>query len=228
MICENCKTQEVTSTRPEETLCYGCHWRQRNKPLWAKREIEESGMSPREFPAKWDQIPPEISAQFVTGGFGLTGETGTGKTYAMAAAIKRLVWLAADTVHGMDSPFLPARLPLIWVDWPVLASTLRTQGMSDTTNDEVEALCNATLLVLDDLGAERIKGAYSEDWTTSLLDRVVDTRYKQIRPTFWTSNLTPESLIKVYGARLVSRVIGLGPAIKMPTRKDYRIFGVNG
>lgn len=81
----------------------------------------------------------------------------------------------------------------------------------------IERWCNADLLVIDDLGAE---GA-----TTYKLDclfDLIDSRWSNDRATIVTTNLNAEEVSKLYGQRMVSRLIS-GKLFKM-TGKDKRSF----
>jgi len=84
------------------------------------------------------------------------------------------------------------------------------------------------VLVLDDLGAERAKGDYSEEWTSSLLDLVIDRRYNEMRATWWTANLGAEEFAARYGTRLWSRLTGANPAVMVPSGPDLRVVPEKG
>jgi DNA replication protein DnaC len=87
-----------------------------------------------------------------------------------------------------------------------------------TVNDMIQA----DILFLDDLGSERIKGSYVEDFAASQLDVVVDERYRREAPIFYTTNLDMGGLIEFYGARLVSRLCGDNPLVVVTGLKDQR------
>lgn len=53
------------------------------------------------------------------------------------------------------------------------------------------ALQDCDLLVLDDLGAEKVS-----DWTLDVLFRIIDGRYRAKKPTLFTTNFSPTELLK--------------------------------
>lgn len=144
-------------------------------------------------------------------GFGIIGPTGIGKTVALAQHL-------ADHVRPLVThpeaklPFNFAR----WVNWPDMAEELK--GLSGAANwqaldDLLDRLCTCSRLYLDDLGQERIRG--EDDLALGHLRVILDTRYRDELPLFWTSNLGPQQLSAVYGARTVSRMCQAWPPAKL-------------
>lgn len=161
--------------------------------------------------------------------FGLSGITGSGKTYAMAAWMKMFIIdyafkrnYKAPNPMTFNDPVEP--LELLWVSWPEAIGKLRSANAYNWSEDWYESLAHIPFLVLDDLGAERIKGSYAEDWAANFLDRIVDSRYRYDLPTWWTTNLDMAGMIGLYGARLVSRLAGEHPLIVMPASTKDRRF----
>lgn len=66
------------------------------------------------------------------------------------------------------------------------------------------------VLGIDDLGAERVT-----DWTLGVLTSIINTRYNELRPTYFTSNLTVEDLAAQFSERIASRIQGWCQVIKM-------------
>lgn len=92
------------------------------------------------------------------------------------------------------------RDPGIWTAaWNVadLNEAIRPDG--DPTALDVAREC--TLLILDDLGGERMT-----DWTLGELTKIVDTRWREGRRTVVTTNLTAEELFDRYGDRILDRL----------------------
>lgn len=209
---------------------------------WVEKACAKWGMTPRERTASLEQLAPNIRRIFgdprlhvrsmLDGvipdkGFGLMGPTGTGKTLAFAAVVKRMIgnrWLMqADTLGmGATSQFVA------WVRWPEEVNRFRTivgsvEGGLKEAQDVIDRWATFPVLVLDDLGAERLRGDYSEDWATSLLDILVDRRHNEMLPVWWTSNLSRDEFIERYGTRLWSRLAGDNPGIVVPNGPDLRI-----
>lgn len=205
---------------------------------WTQRACEFAGMSAREFRATMERIPLPIKrampkeqvlamlrGQEPRRGFGLGGEgTGAGKTSAMAALLRD--WLRAREVRRVRAggpPPSPRDSILKWENWPTTVAWLRQNGTDPRLADVLETLKRIPVLFLDDLGSERIKGSYVEDFAASQLDAVVDARYRWERPTFYTTNLDLPGLVGFYGARLVSRLCGDNPLGTVSGLKDQRI-----
>lgn len=199
--------------------------------LW--RWLEERGMSRRDLEAGIDTVPAALlkaieKVRTETTGFGLSGRAGCGKTYTMAALVKAraMDWLRRHIEKGPE--FLQGQgLAFDWTSWPEHVRWMRAQtSLGDEGFKAVEwetaRLGRVALLVIDDLGAERMKGGYDEDWAASHLDAIVDERYSARLPIWWTSNLGREALSARYGERLISRLCGDAPLIEMPEQKDRR------
>ena len=65
----------------------------------------------------------------------------------------------------------------------------------------VNKLCNIDLLVLDDIGIEKMT-----EHTYEKLYKVINSRYNKEKATIFTSNCDIKSLLKVLDERLVSRI----------------------
>jgi len=123
-----------------------------------------------------------------------SGPVGVGKSH-LAAAILYAIDRKAD-----------------FVNVPTLMKRLRNTFNSDGASDSqiLDGLMNVPVLVLDDLGAERVTG-YSED----MLYLLINTRYSSRHPTIVTTNKdTVEGgegamLIDQIEARSFDRIMGL-------------------
>ena len=197
--------------------------------------LRSIGLSTREVQADWakvhqamrDAIPASRIAPMVQGGrlaqgFGLGSDTGTGKTMAVAALLKvmikkRLRWWAETLPERVaKEPHHSHPVPphgIRWISWPDTVTWLRAHAVDGQAETLLEQVEGVRLLVLDDLGRERIKGSYLEDWAASQLDRVVNHRYREMLPTIWTTNLREEQLTAIYGAALLSRLVEDAPLI---------------
>ena len=199
----------------------------------------DAGMSRREARVAVDLIPPTIKRAIPQGialrlldgqeplsGFGIGGEgTGAGKTSAVAALLKRYLEVREGRriEEGGEPHFDTKPMGLTWMSWPAEVALLRTRAIQD---GYVEGVLNraigARILFLDDLGSERIKGSYVEDFAASQLDIIIDGRYRDEKPTFYTTNLDLPGMIAFYGARMVSRLCGDNPLVVVEGLKDQR------
>ena len=102
----------------------------------------------------------------------LMGPPGVGKTHIAVAALRQVVSEKCT--------------PGLYYDTRSLLATIRRTYDPVTRGSEVDVLrpvVEAELLVLDDLGAERLT-----DWVDETMNYVVNTRYNDRRPTIFTSN----------------------------------------
>lgn len=199
------------------------------------------GMSPREASAELNLIPSSLKAkmmeerlglnailhgQLPNVGFGICGAAGTGKTFALAAIFKANVvarWESRARSEGNKV----AKRYISWIRWPEVVNQLRVQSTTDGGLVEVQKKISAwagnEVLVIDDIGAERLRGDYSEDWVSSQLDLVIDKRYNNLLPTWFTTNLAPEKFMIRYGGRLVSRLLAGTTLINHVGKEDLRL-----
>lgn len=160
-----------------------------------------------------------------SGGYGLKGGTGVGKTWrlveGLARAIDRIV-LESRTPETANIPYNYAK----WVNWPDTAEVLKSwvsRGFHDDIAEAVECLNTTQLLFLDDLGQERVTG--ESDYSLGILREIIDTRYRSNRIVFWTTNLSSTDLTKLYGARTISRMMQAWPIVEIDG-PDLRLKGV--
>lgn len=88
----------------------------------------------------------------------------------------------------------------------------------------VDLLSNADYIVLDDLGAETGGTGTKKtatDFTLRVLYAIANAR--QDKPTIVTTNLSKEELVKMYDAKLVSRLRGSQALIKFTDTSDKRM-----
>jgi DNA replication protein DnaC len=176
--------------------------------------------------------------------FGFVGPGGSGKSCALVASTKevllRLYEKAGPATYGgtsvgtqgaMEGSVL--RMPVLdlefmWIGWPAAATRMKnlaSQRKWDEPESSVHPLCQwlkadpaRHVLVVDDIGMERIG-----DHTSEQLELLIDTAYNHECRFFWTSEYPTASkdgnektLRKLYSYRLVSRLTGLAPPIRLP------------
>jgi DNA replication protein DnaC len=188
----------------------------------------EIGMGEGEIEATIDQIPHDIrvalppiaidrmaAGLLPKSGFGLGGAIGCGKTFAVAALVKASMQKAIDR-----SSTLPSRSRnVLWACWPV---DVAIRGKLDQSRERLEQLANVPLLILDDLGRERLKGSYGDDWSRSCLDMVVTQRGRRRLPILWTTNCTFEGLLGIYGPGVISRLSEINPLLRIADLPNLR------
>ncbi|MFF7880968.1 ATP-binding protein [Streptomyces sp. NPDC020794] len=127
----------------------------------------------------------------------LTGPIGTGKTHQAYGALRRI----AETG--------PVRFEMIATTAPDMYGRLRPGGSDKGTEHELKRLGKIPLLLLDDLGTEKLS-EFTEEATT----RLVNERYNECLPLIITTNfpvrapsgdVSPD-LVTRLGDRLASRL----------------------
>jgi DNA replication protein DnaC len=154
-------------------------------------------------------------------GLMFVGRPGLGKTHLAIACLK----LAAHS-RGLRGIFYDTRelLRRIRQSYDPVSRT------TESERDVVNAVVNADLLVLDDIGAER-----ATEWVEEMLHLIVNARYNGRRPTIFTTNYpieTPseakhaETLLERVGFRMYSRLQEMSDFVHLEG-VDYREAGPN-
>lgn len=121
------------------------------------------------------------------------GPVGTGKTYAAVAALR------AIHEHGATVAM-----------WAITTLVDALSPSAPDPHGTMEAAINADVLLLDDLGLER-----GTDWVQERVYEVVNLRWADQVPTIVTSNVTPDVLSQVLGARVWSRLAHEATALSL-------------
>lgn len=202
---------------------------------WADRIMFSMDLSKRELRARLDKIPIPIKrclpkatvkaileGEYPERGFGLGGNTGGGKTMAMAALLREYLKARARAFAKTPEKPLWNGNGIVWCSWPDEVTMFRAHATEDRTEFRIQLLKTCGLLILDDLGRERIRGSYADDWAASQLDSVVNTRYRSELPVFWSTNITEAQLVDLYGGALFSRLTSDNPLIWVDGLSDLR------
>lgn len=115
------------------------------------------------------------------------GATGTGKTHCAFGTVRAIAGFAVRS----------AFVALTAAD---LYAKLRPRHGVDA-EEEFQAIANAPLLIVDDLGA-----AKNSEWIEEINYRLVDQRYNANRPTIYASNKPADELAVELGERVASRL----------------------
>lgn len=201
----------------------------------------QSGLKPREMRATLGEIPPLVlgrlqgrawgelnHGRIPRDGFGLSGTAGIGKTFALSAMSMHA--MRTRVIRNVEKfGDLALKQWITWVSWPEAVNLMRVQSVRDRGIEDVERfvahVIDIPLLVLDDLGAERLRGRYEDDWAASQLDLIIDGRHREIRPIVYTSQLDANGLQRRYGQRMFSRLVVQNPMIDLGASKDLRRTG---
>lgn len=86
------------------------------------------------------------------------------------------------------------------------------KGKSESKEEKINELLDASLLIIDDIGADMEK----REWISNSIFRLVNRRYEKILPTIYTSNVPIDEL--KCDDRAVSRIYELSFPIVMPEK----------
>lgn len=194
--------------------------------------LSRGGIGRAELWAKWEDVPAQIvraiPSDWIGGqwvGFGLGGNTGIGKTMALVAGLKMILARFAEEkiIPSITADGPEKRFPSFqWTCWPSEAHWLRSHAINGA-EERVEDLVQARILVLDDLGRERMKGHSSEDYAFSHLDFIITERYRNGAPTVWTTNFKVTDLAQLYGAPTLRRLIEPNPLTWVEGLKPFNL-----
>jgi DNA replication protein DnaC len=99
-----------------------------------------------------------------------------------------------------------------------VSNLLREIRACETAKQEQETIdhiVNARILVLDDLGAEKVT-----EFSLGFLNEIIDERnMKNPNGLIITSNYSIQELGKFYDARLASRILEMCRVVELPARK---------
>jgi len=149
----------------------------------------------------------KLTQRFVAGkinGLFLYGGVGTGKTMLATKILHDYKWESAKFI-GVSKLLSELR------------DTFNTNRRYTTIIDN---LIKYELLILDDLGAEKIT-----DWTVEVLYLIVNGRYENMKKLIVTSNCSPKLLSKRLNDRITSRIIEMCHIAKITSQDRRRYAG---
>ncbi len=118
------------------------------------------------------------------------GHFGNGKS-RLAAAVASALKQKGKTVVFQSVPELLERIRQTF-----------NKDNAETEQQVMSALLQCDLLILDDIGAEKVT-----DWVSDVLFRIIDGRYRKSLPVMYTSNLKPSELEGKLGRRIYDRIL---------------------
>lgn len=117
------------------------------------------------------------------------GNVGTGKTYAAACIANALI---------------DKDIRVVMTDFSRIINDMQSFDTGNK-NAYIDDICNSSLLILDDLGAER-----QSDYALQICEQVIDERAKSGKPLILTTNIPLETIKNppdVKYARMYSRIL---------------------
>lgn len=156
------------------------------------------------------EVDPKV-LKYVRSGHGLYifGEVGSGKTLLAAHMM----------LASMKSYFVEKQGPQrhIFITVADLLDKIKESYNHETDDDITKLYGHVDFLVLDDLGVEK-----TSDWTVEKVYQIINTRYEEMKPTIFTSNLNLNELSESIGDRISSRIKGMSRLINTG-EEDYRL-----
>jgi len=151
-------------------------------------------------------------------GYYFHGPCGAGKTHRAVAIMREIVirkskaYRIADIVRGIcDARFIAVTSLLLRIKSSFLKDSEESEG------DLIERLSGPALLVLDDLGVEKVT-----EWTLQTLYTIIDIRSRERKQTIITSNLNLDELSRRLSDRISSRIRGMCKVVAV-AGKDRRL-----
>jgi len=117
------------------------------------------------------------------------GGTGLGKTHISLSIANKVAKKGYGVLYNSTQNFLTA--------------VEKEHFSNEKDGETLLSLLECDLLILDDLGTE-----FLNQFSTSVLYNIINTRYINSRPTIISSNLPPRALEERYGQQLFSRFAG--------------------
>jgi len=145
----------------------------------------------------------------------ITGACGSGKTHLAVALMN--AWFA-DGLKDVEGKLIQTKgqavfLPAVELFLEIKQSFDR-EGESEKTI--LDKYSDVSLLVIDDLGAEKVS-----DWSRMVLYLLIDRRYREMKQTIITSNLSQSELASI-DDRIASRLSEMGLVLDLG-KKDWRV-----
>ena len=146
----------------------------------------------------------------------ITGSCGIGKTHLAVALATE--WFA-ENLHITDSEIQSSKGYPLFLPATELFLKLKTSfsSKSQTEADILNELDNYNLLILDDLGTDKVS-----EWSKEIVYLLIDRRYRNMQQIIITSNLSLKEIAQRYDERIASRILGMGIVVRLGG-KDKRL-----
>lgn len=191
----DCVEREMRAQRRRQINCEfplnGCDFSSFSLDHYSAAVDAELGGTPREHMARVLEYCRAYADHFKPGlpSLLMMGNTGLGKTHLALA---------------MAGCVLDRGFDVVYVSSQQAFAQLDAYGRDSEADIWLEAMLEADLLILDDLGTE-----YVVPHTVSVLYQIVNTRLCARRPTVYTTNITSQQLLNArYTEKVASRLLG--------------------
>ena len=148
------------------------------------------------------------------------GPRGVGKTHYLCACLRDL--LRQEMEEEFEDPAKPGSImqapqtalnpPAAFLPVPELMLEFKHSYSRNANETETQVLArysNIKILALDDLGAERVS-----DWSIQMLYLLIDRRYREMRQTLISSNMSLSEIAESFDDRIASRISEMCQIVK--------------
>jgi DNA replication protein DnaC len=160
-------------------------------------------------------------------GYFLFGPCGVGKTHLAVGMMRHIIlqkspdaYRIADIIRGIyDAEFIPVTSLLLRIKKTFSPDAAESEG------DVIDRVASRKLLVLDDLGTEKVT-----EWVLQTLYTIIDIRSRERLQTIITSNFSLDEIKDRLSDRISSRIIGMCKVLPMvgdDKRIDYKQYAAN-
>ena len=151
----------------------------------------DGGISPRKIMQNNLNVCREFAENFDGTGKGIlmVGNTGLGKTHLSL---------------GIANVIIPRGFCVLYSSVNELIRKINKEQFDDKEGDTLALAKDCDLLILDDLGVEKVT-----DWSSSLLYEIINTRQNRCVPIIASTNLDLDELKDKYHDRISSRLFGM-------------------
>lgn len=143
-------------------------------------------------------------------GIYLYGDTGVGKTHLTAC---------------MGNALLSNGVPVMFTSFVEISNRLlKSFSTNESEDDFLNKIMNVEFLVIDDIGAERIKTKNGDTFMQDKIYYIIDSRYKKQLPTIYSSNYSLGQLIDERGLekRTTDRIAETTVKVSLANVPNYR------
>lgn len=145
----------------------------------------------------------------------ITGPCGRGKTHLAVGLLN--FWFAGQ--YALQRAEQPRARYLSMTDFFFrLRNSFSDSSSSEDMQNIVDRYVSCGLLLIDDLGAQK-----NTEWSREVLYLLIDRRYREMKPTIVTSNLSLEQISELIDDRIASRLAEMGPVIRLEGGDDQRV-----
>jgi len=150
----------------------------------------------------------------------ITGLCGVGKTHLAAASV---YYFHAESGRMEEDGFgekkvqYSSSIKFLPISEFFLELKSSFDSHSESEINILDKYCRFEFLVIDDVGMEKVS-----DWSRQVFYTLIDRRYREMRQTLITSNLTLDKLAEYIDERISSRIVEMGKVVTLQG-KDMRL-----